>query len=256
MGDTTHIGWTDHTHNESLLPKSFTALEFSYVARAVRFVVFEFVAWMAKGQSIANIVPQLWVSCERLDVMRAEIAAFGVAALLACVLVACEHCIAPHSVLRLPTITERTLGRAMSVIRMVRAALGGPCPPCFHFGESGRGASNALLLARSTAQRGTDSSLGLFGMTMPLECRDATLPTFPHLYATAPKARGCLSVAAQSVDTKVVKSLPILAGCAPFQPGRHARSELLDADASKLGGGLQRAFFSLCHVHNVTRRSH
>lgn len=81
-------------------PETFASLELPGIARAVRHEVFEFMAWVAERDTVLDIEAQRREIGERLDVMRAKIAAFVIAAFRAGKAVSFKNRLSPYPVFR------------------------------------------------------------------------------------------------------------------------------------------------------------
>lgn len=96
MAENSKIAWTMHT----LLPKTLSTFQFADVADAVWFVVAKFMTAMAKRDPICYVIGQLRKISHALNVMRPEISAAVVTAILAGKSVTLKHCGSPFFVFR------------------------------------------------------------------------------------------------------------------------------------------------------------
>lgn len=92
MAETTGIEWTDP------LIKPLASLKFSLVPNAIRFEMPPFMALMAEGYAVANLKPEAGEFRERLNMMRSQIAATAVSAVLASIVIALKNRLSPIAV--------------------------------------------------------------------------------------------------------------------------------------------------------------
>ena len=117
MAANSKIEWTDHTFNP-LSEKRFTTFGFAEIANAIRLEMFKLVAVMAKGDAVGNFKAKFGKVLVGLDMMGAQVATGGTAALLAGVRIACKNVISPLLVFRRAAKLHIALKSAMRVCIM------------------------------------------------------------------------------------------------------------------------------------------
>jgi len=161
-----------------------SAFQLPHAPDNTRLHVLSLVTRVAKCHSVGHVKSPLWILRKVFNMVRSEIPAFRVAAVLACVPVASKHSIAPMSVFGSPTIIECALCLTVFVVRMVGAALylGRGTPPFAHFGFVFLASGHSALFAHSTLEGCSNPGAGLLGVVMTLERGYPTLPALLDLH--------------------------------------------------------------------------
>lgn len=240
------------------LPETFASFHFPNVPGAFGLEVLQFVARVAERDAVVNGEAEFRVSCERHDMVSAQIAALRITASLTRETVAGEHGVSPRLVFWQTSIVEGALRRAVLVVRVVFTSLpsGRRELSRTNIRSFGRGARDAFLLALAPRQRRANLRSGLLGVNLTLEGGNAPLGGFTRLHSSTRRARGGTSIAARGVYAEKFDGEPFLTLRAVLLPRVTFRTKFFFRNTDTLRGSLYRTVFSLRHVNNITTRSH
>jgi hypothetical protein len=211
MGEKTGITWTD-----SLLPKMLAAFQLSLIADAIGFEMPNFMAVVAKSDTVGNIITQFGMTSKRLDVMSTKISAFIITTILTSEIVACKNGGTPNGILGLSTIIKRALRAPVREIVSHCAAWGsrsgGGADLQFSFGsmQFAKSGFQALMAFALLAPR-------FFRMDFAFERRYPTFGRFSFFHATANETRRVNTIRATFVFPKPINWFPGFTACASFQ---------------------------------------
>lgn len=216
----------------------------SAITDAVGLVVDSSVAFLTQSQPVRYIKSQLRILGERLDVMRFQVSATAIAAVLACKLVARENIVAPLSIFICKSQPSAICTFTILIVRMLRPSRS--CKPLAntHLYPLSKRAQHTLTRPRLTNTTLTHLSPGFIRMLLPLEGRDTPAPIGRILNVATLKASRSTTIAARVVNTKLINPLPRFTTCTPFEASLNIRKVLFDRQTELSSSNLQSALLT------------
>jgi hypothetical protein len=241
MADETLISWADMTSEER-----FPALRLAHVTDAVRLIMLEFVAFMAKRHAIVDSKPEFRVIGKMLEVVRPKVSTFIITTLSAAEPISLEDRRSPRLVLGRPPVIKRALPTPMAESIMGFTAsgplsgdLGNSC-----FGLWGVLRANTALI---THVRRRKLRLSFVRVVTPLKGGHSPFGRNTLLHACARSASGRQAVIPARVSVKAVARVPFPARPAPFLACINAALEIVKGQSGFRRDYLHCTNRGLCH---------
>ena len=204
-------------------------------------------AIVAERNAVAHVETPLGVACERQKMMRPKVAAFGVAAVLACVEITPKDRFAPSFVLGRKAGTATLDQFPISIRGRRRPTFCDGANRCADLCADVQRHGSPAKRRRFPSFGGSHCSAGLRGMHSPLKGRNPSFVRAAHL-----DPRALLTARRQTIEPRPIKieeccQAPLPAGPAPFFPSGHTGRQFQKRNSNLLRRDLQRTFTSLSH---------